>query len=81
MHDHFRGVFATKSPKRPNPIGISVLKLVKVKEGRIYVKDLDIVHGPPLLDIKSYIPSDGQKVEGRKVRSKIKLTNPLFVLR
>ena len=63
MHDHLRGVFATRSPRRPNPIGISVVRLVKVKGGTIYVKDLDIVDGTPLLDIKPYIPDDGQKVE------------------
>jgi len=63
MHNHFRGVFATRSPRRPNPIGISVVRLVKVEEGRIYVKDLDIIDGTPLLDIKPYIPDDRQKVE------------------
>jgi tRNA-Thr(GGU) m(6)t(6)A37 methyltransferase TsaA len=62
MHDRFRGVFATRSPRRPNPIGISVVRLVKVKDGRIYVKDLDIADGTPLLDIKPYIPDDSQKV-------------------
>lgn len=63
MHDHFRGVFATRSPKRPNPIGVSVVRLVKVEGGTIYVKDLDIVDGTPLLDIKPYIPDDSQRVE------------------
>jgi tRNA-Thr(GGU) m(6)t(6)A37 methyltransferase TsaA len=63
MHDYFRGVFATRSPKRPNPIGISVVRLVKVKKGRIYVKGLDIIDGTPLLDIKPYIPDDRQRVE------------------
>jgi tRNA-Thr(GGU) m(6)t(6)A37 methyltransferase TsaA len=63
MHDHFRGVFATRSPKRPNPIGVSVVRLVKVEEGTIYVKDVDIVDGTPLLDIKPYIPDDSQRVE------------------
>jgi len=62
MHDRFRGVFATRSPRRPNPIGMSVVRLTRVKEGRIYVKDLDIVDGTPLLDIKPYIPDDCQKV-------------------
>lgn len=63
MHDHFRGVFATRSPKRPNPIGVSVVRLVKVEEGTIYVKDVDIVDGTPLLDLKPYIPDDSQRVE------------------
>jgi tRNA-Thr(GGU) m(6)t(6)A37 methyltransferase TsaA len=62
-HDHFRGVFATRSPKRPNPIGISVVRLVKVEGGKIHVKDVDIVDGTPLLDIKPYIAQDRQKVD------------------
>jgi tRNA (Thr-GGU) A37 N-methylase len=56
-------VFATRSPKRPNPIGISIVRLLKVERGRIHVKDVDIVDGTPLLDIKPYIPDDSQKVE------------------
>ena len=63
MDDHLRGVFATRSPKRPNPIGISVVRLVKVERGAIYVKNVDIVDGTPLLDIKPYIPDDSQKAE------------------
>jgi tRNA-Thr(GGU) m(6)t(6)A37 methyltransferase TsaA len=63
MHDHFRGVFATRSPKRPNAIGISVVRLLKVEGRKIHVKDVDIVDGTPLLDIKPYIPDDCQKVE------------------
>ena len=62
-HDHLRGVFATRSPRRPNPIGMSIVRLVKVEGGTIYIKDLDIVDGSPLLDIKPYIPDDSQKAE------------------
>ena len=64
MDDHLRGVFATRAPRRPNPIGISVVKLAKI-EGRILqVEDLDIVDGTPLLDIKPYVPEfDVQKAE------------------
>lgn len=56
LDDELRGVFATRAPKRPNSIGISVVKLKKV-EGRIlHIEDVDIVDGTPLLDIKPYIP-------------------------
>jgi len=56
LDDALRGVFATRAPKRPNPIGISVVRLRKV-EGRIlHVEDLDILNGTPLLDIKPYVP-------------------------
>lgn len=60
-HDHFRGVFATRSPRRPNPIGISIVRLVKIDGEKIYVKDLDVVDGTPLLDIKPYIPDDNRR--------------------
>ncbi len=52
-----RGLFATRAPRRPNPIGISVVRLVKVEENRIHVKDIDVVDGTPLLDIKPYVPA------------------------
>jgi len=52
-----RGIFATRAPKRPNPIGLSVVRLEKIEGTKIYVSDLDIVDGTPLLDIKPYIPN------------------------
>jgi tRNA-Thr(GGU) m(6)t(6)A37 methyltransferase TsaA len=53
---HSHGVFATRAPRRPNPIGISVVRLLGV-EGRIlHLKNVDIVDGTPLLDIKPYVP-------------------------
>jgi tRNA-Thr(GGU) m(6)t(6)A37 methyltransferase TsaA len=51
-----RGVLATRSPHRPNPLGLSVLSLERV-EGRIlHVRDLDLLDGTPVLDIKPYVP-------------------------
>jgi len=51
-----RGLFATRAPRRPNPIGISVVRLLGI-EGRVLrIADIDIVDGTPLLDIKPYIP-------------------------
>ena len=50
------GVFATDSPVRPNPIGISVVELIR-RDGRyLYVKGLDLFDGTPVLDIKAYTP-------------------------
>ena len=49
------GVFATRAPKRPNHIGISVVKLEKTDGNLIYVENIDIVDGTPLLDIKPYV--------------------------
>ena len=51
------GVFATRSPSRPNPIGLCVCKLIKVEENMLYIKNLDAFVGSPILDIKPYIPS------------------------
>ncbi|RJX35276.1 MAG: tRNA (N6-threonylcarbamoyladenosine(37)-N6)-methyltransferase TrmO [Desulfurivibrio sp.] len=51
-----RGVFATRAPRRPNPIGLSVVALQRVEEGVLYVENVDILNGTPLLDIKPYVP-------------------------
>jgi tRNA (adenine37-N6)-methyltransferase len=51
-----RGVFATRSPHRPNPIGMSVLKIISVHALTIEVSGLDILDGTPVLDIKPYVP-------------------------
>jgi tRNA-Thr(GGU) m(6)t(6)A37 methyltransferase TsaA len=51
-----RGVFSTRSPHRPNPIGISVLRLEGVEGLVLRVKDVDLVDGTPILDIKPYVP-------------------------
>lgn len=50
-----RGVFATRSPERPNPIGMAVVRLLKVKENQLHVKWLDAVTGTPVIDIKPFI--------------------------
>lgn len=51
-----RGIFATRAPKRPNSIGLSIIKLQKIKGNILYVENVDILDGTPLLDIKPYIP-------------------------
>ena len=56
MDDQTHGVFSTRAPNRPNPIGISVVQLVEIEGNILHVKDLDIVDGTPLLDIKPYVP-------------------------
>ena len=50
------GIFATRSPNRPNSIGLSVVNLLRVEENVLYVDNLDILDGTPLLDIKPYVP-------------------------
>ena len=56
MDNEMRGVFAMRGPSRPNPIGISVVRLVKIEGTVLYIQDIDIVDGTPLLDIKPYVP-------------------------
>ncbi|WP_035217819.1 tRNA (N6-threonylcarbamoyladenosine(37)-N6)-methyltransferase TrmO [Desulfatibacillum aliphaticivorans] len=51
-----RGVFSTRAPKRPNPIGLSVVEVVKVEGNIVHVKNIDVLDGTPLLDIKPYVP-------------------------
>ncbi len=50
-----RGVFATRSPLRPNHIGISIVRLIKVEGPMLTVGGIDVINGTPLLDIKPYI--------------------------
>jgi tRNA-Thr(GGU) m(6)t(6)A37 methyltransferase TsaA len=51
-----RGVFSTRSPHRPNPIGLSVVKLVEVRGLSLHVVDVDMIDGTPVLDLKPYLP-------------------------
>ena len=55
LQDSIQGVFATRAPKRPNRIGISVVKIRKIRDNIIDVVNMDIVDGTPLLDIKPYV--------------------------
>ena len=64
MDDEVHGIFAIRGPSRPNPIGITVVRLVKIEENILHVQDVDIVDGTPLLDIKPYVPEfDAKEVE------------------
>lgn len=51
-----RGVFATRAPRRPNPVGISVVRLMSVEGNLLQIENVDILDGTPLLDIKPSIP-------------------------
>ena len=56
LDDRPHGVFATRSPKRPNPIGLSVVRLVRAERSTLQIEDVDVIDGTPLLDIKPYVP-------------------------
>jgi tRNA-Thr(GGU) m(6)t(6)A37 methyltransferase TsaA len=58
------GVFATRAPKRPNPIGLSIVRLLRREANILHVENVDLLDGTPLLDIKPYVPEfDHQPVE------------------
>ena len=60
-----RGLFATRAPRRPNPIGLSVVRLDRVENGLLYVRNVDMLDGTPLLDIKPYVPEFDAQSEVR----------------
>jgi tRNA-Thr(GGU) m(6)t(6)A37 methyltransferase TsaA len=56
-----RGVFSTRSPARPNPVGLHRVTVVAIEGGRILVQPLEAINGTPLVDIKPVIRSDGRR--------------------
>ena len=56
LDDQFHGVFATRAPMRPNPIGLSTVRLVSIAGSTLEIEDVDILDGTPLLDMKPYVP-------------------------
>jgi tRNA-Thr(GGU) m(6)t(6)A37 methyltransferase TsaA len=66
MDESLHGVFATRSPSRPNPIGLSVVRLIKVEKNILEIQNVEIIDGTPVLDIKPYVPefttNDGVKI-------------------
>ena len=55
LDDEMHGVFSTRAPSRPNPIGLSIVQLNKIENEKLFIQGLDIVDGTPLLDIKPYV--------------------------
>jgi len=65
MDQEKRGLFATRYPARPNPIGLSVVRLSKIIGNRLYILDVDMLDGTPLLDIKPFIPEIDNRENAR----------------
>lgn len=61
------GVFATRAPCRPNPIGLSVVRLAGIEETRLLLEDVDMLDGSPLLDIKPFVPSFDVPVDAVRI--------------
>jgi len=57
IDDRPHGVFATRSPRRPNPIALTVVELLRREGGKLHVKGVDMLDGTPILDIKPYLSS------------------------
>ena len=57
FEDKPHGVFATRSPRRPNPIGLTVVALLRREKERLHVRGVDMLNGTPILDIKPYLSS------------------------
>jgi len=74
-----RGVFATRAPTRPNPIGLSVVELQSIEGAVLHLAHLDMLDGTPLLDIKPYVPEFDRPQRVRigwleKVKGKVRTT-------
>jgi tRNA-Thr(GGU) m(6)t(6)A37 methyltransferase TsaA len=65
LDSELRGVFATRAPKRPNPIGLSVVKLQKIRGNILHIENVDILDGTPLLDVKPYVPEFDEQTSVR----------------
>jgi len=60
-----RGLFASRAPNRPNPIGLSIVRLDRIEGGVLHVDGVDMLDGSPLLDIKPYIPASDSIPDAR----------------
>lgn len=58
LDDALRGVFSTRSPNRPNPVGLTVVKVIERKGNMLEISGIDMIEGTPILDIKPYTPRD-----------------------
>jgi tRNA-Thr(GGU) m(6)t(6)A37 methyltransferase TsaA len=63
LDDQLRGLFATRHPCRPNPIGLSIVRLLACRENILDIEGVDMLDGTPLLDIKPYVPDFDVRTE------------------
>jgi len=66
LDDKLHGIFSTRSPVRPNPIGLSVVELRERRGTDLFVKGVDVLDGTPLLDLKPYVPAFDHR-EGARI--------------
>jgi tRNA (adenine37-N6)-methyltransferase len=65
LDDQKHGIFATRYPYRPNPIGLSIVRLLSRLENTLTIEGVDVLDGTPLLDIKPYVPDFDHRAEVR----------------
>jgi tRNA-Thr(GGU) m(6)t(6)A37 methyltransferase TsaA len=65
LDDQAHGVFATRAPCRPNGIGLSVVRLERIAGATLHIRDVDVLDGTPLLDIKPYVPQFDDRTDAR----------------
>lgn len=53
--NEFRGVFSTRSPNRPNGVGMSIVKVINIYDNTIEIQGVDMIDGTPIIDIKPYV--------------------------
>ncbi len=56
LDDRKRGLFSTRAPRRPNPIGLSIVRVVRRQGAELTIRDIDVLNNTPLIDIKPYVP-------------------------
>jgi tRNA (adenine37-N6)-methyltransferase len=61
LDKRLHGVFSTRAPSRPNPVGVSIVRLTKIEKNLLHIQDVDIIDGTPLLDIKPFVPEFDQR--------------------
>ena len=88
LDDQMHGLFATRAPRRPNPIGLSVVSLVRREGNLLHVRGIDVLDGTPLIDIKPFVPSfdapqvkaigwlEGKQGKEKRVRSDDRFSPP-----
>ena len=65
MDTRQRGLFATRAPNRPNPVGLSIVHLSKIDGNVLHIQNVDILDSTPLLDIKPFVPKFDVPVDAR----------------
>jgi tRNA-Thr(GGU) m(6)t(6)A37 methyltransferase TsaA len=85
LDDALHGVFATRAPRRPNPIGLSIVELIKRQKNILHIRGVDVLDNTPLLDIKPYAPafdivqvSSAGWLEGKELEARMKKADTRF---